>query len=140
VAPGLFYRPRLARAPVPSNSSLWYLIFERASARTTASRRTIAASIRAACGTPAAREAGAHEIVVSVSVRVKTVGCAEAIEDDRPRSRRPGGPDHKMLQFEAAPDGALVSQFPHCDGKCRFVALVEQTNQSRPFKLVGTFS
>jgi hypothetical protein len=34
----------------------------------------------------------------------------------------------------------LVSQFPHCDGKCRFVALVEQTNQSRPFKLVGTFS
>jgi hypothetical protein len=78
--------------------------------------------------------------LVSVNVGVKTVGSAEAVEDDRPRSRRPGGPDHKMLQFEAAPDGALVSQFPHCDGKCRFVALVEQTNQSRPFKLVGTFS
>jgi hypothetical protein len=90
------------------------------------------------------RAALRHDLVldqlVSVNVGVKTVGSAEAVEDDRPRSRRPGGPDHKMLQFEAAPDGALVSQFPHCDGKCRFVALVEQTNQSRPFKLVGTFS
>ena len=78
--------------------------------------------------------------LVSVNVRLKAVGSAEAVEDDRPRSQRPEGPDHKMLQFEAAPDGAPVSQFPHCDGKCRFVALVEQTNQSRPFKLAGTLS
>ena len=34
---------------------------------------------------------------------------------------------------------SLVSQFPHCDGKFWFVDFVEQTNQSRPFKLVGAF-
>ena len=50
-----------------------------------------------------------HDLVldqlVSVNVGVKTVGSAEAVEDDRPRSRRPGGPDHKMLQFEATRTG-----------------------------------
>jgi hypothetical protein len=73
------------------------------------------------------RAALRHDLVldqlVSVNVGLKTVGSAEAVEDDRSRSRRPGGPDHKMLQFEAAPDGAPVSQFPHCVSSRRIRAI-----------------
>ena len=58
--------------------------------------------------------------LVTVNVRVKNgrFCCATSR-----RSPALPSPVHKMLQFEAAPDRALVSQFPHCDGKVSFVAL-----------------
>jgi hypothetical protein len=59
----------------------------------------------------------------------------------RARARRPTRrPRSQTPQFETAPDRGLVSQSPHRDGKCRFVALSSRRIRAVQFKLVGTFS